>query len=53
MDEEMADQATSGAQGDPTAAAGGGALVEALPGELGASRTVTRAVAHVQIGFDR
>jgi hypothetical protein len=36
----------------PSAAAGEAAIVEAFPRELGASRAVARAVAHVKIGFD-
>ena len=53
MDEDMADEAASGAQGDPAAAASGAAVVETLPREFGASGTVTRTIAHVEIGFDR
>src|ERR1051325_3422336 len=48
----MPDQTTSSAQSDPTPTGSRGAVIEAFPGELGTSGTVTRAVAHVQIGFD-
>src|SRR6516164_4805075 len=51
MDEDVTDQ-TAGAPQSPAAAAGGGALIEAFPGELGAGSAIARAVAHVEIGFD-
>src|ERR1043166_3822911 len=49
----MPDQTTSSAQSHPAPTGSGGAVIEAFPGELGTSGTVTRAIAHVQIGFDR
>src|ERR1051325_3618566 len=49
----MPDQTTSSAQSHPTPTGSRGAVIEAFPGELGTSGTVTRAVAHVQIGFNR
>src|SRR5678810_295307 len=52
MDEDVTDKAAGSAQGGPAATAGRAAVVEALPGELGAGGTVARAVAHVEIGFD-
>src|SRR5690349_12230903 len=52
MDEDVTDEAACGAQGGPAATAGGGAVVEAFPGELGTGSAVARAVAHVEIGFD-
>ena len=51
MDEDVTDQ-TAGAPQSPAAAAGGGALIEAFPGELGAGSAIARAVAHVEIGVD-
>src|ERR1700761_163892 len=52
VDEDVADETAGGAQYRPTATAGGAAVVEALPGELGAGGAAARAVAHVEIGFD-
>ena len=51
MDEDVTDQ-TAGAPHSPAAAAGGGAVIEAFRGELGAGSVIARAVAHVEIGFD-
>ena len=51
MDEDVTDQ-TAGAPHSPAAAAGGGAVIEAFRGELGADSAIARAVAHVEIGFD-
>ena len=42
MDEDMTDQAASGAQGGPAAAADGGAVVEALPEENSAQAAPSR-----------
>ena len=44
----MADEAASGSDGRPSATAGWVVLVIAFPGELGAGRSVTRAVANVE-----
>ena len=51
MDEDVTDQ-TAGAPHSPAAAAGGGAVIEAFRGELGAGGAIARAVAHVEIGVD-
>lgn len=52
VDEDVADETAGGAQGGPTATAGGAAVVKAFPGELGAGGAVARAVSHVESGFD-
>ena len=52
MDEDVTDQTAGAPQSGPPAAAGGGTVVEAFPGELGAGGAIARAVAHVEIGFD-
>src|SRR6187397_926992 len=52
MDKDVTDEAAGSAEGGPAATASRAAIVEALPGELGAGGTVARAVAHVEIGFD-
>src|SRR6476659_2466560 len=51
MDKDVTDEAAGSAEGGPAATASRAAVVEALPGELGAGGTVARAVAHVEIGF--
>jgi len=52
MDEDVTDQTAGVPQSGPAAAAGGGTVIEAFPGELGAGGAIARAVAHVEIGFD-
>src|SRR5262252_6455103 len=52
MDEDVTDQTAGAPQSGPSAAAGGGTVIEAFPGELGAGGAIARAVAHVEIGFD-
>jgi len=53
MDEDVTDQTAGAPQSGPAAAAGGGTVIEAFPGKLGAGGAIVRAVAHVEIGFDR
>jgi len=53
VDEDVTDQTAGAPQSGPAAAAGGGTVIEAFPGELGAGGAIVRAVAHVEIGFDR
>jgi len=48
----VADKAAGGAESCPATAAGVRIVVRTFPCELGASRTVPRPIAHVEIGFD-
>jgi len=48
----VTDQTAGAPQSGPAAAAGGGTVIEAFPGELGAGSAIARAVAHVEIGVD-
>src|SRR5215472_7194816 len=52
MDEDVTDQTAGAPQSGPAAAARGGTVIEAFPGELGAGGAIARAVAHVEIGID-
>src|ERR1700751_411877 len=52
MNEDVADQTAGAPRSGPAAAAGGGTVIEAFPGELGAGSAAGGAVAHVEIGFD-
>src|SRR5215813_7749382 len=44
MDEDVTDQTAGAPQSGPAAAAGGGTVIEAFPGELGAGGAIARAV---------
>jgi hypothetical protein len=47
----MTDEAVGSAQDGPGAAAGGAAVVEAVPRVLGAGGAIARAVADIEIGW--
>src|SRR5260370_8899766 len=52
VDKHVADEAAGGAECRPTATAGVGVIVGALPRELGAGGAITGAVPHVEVRFD-
>jgi hypothetical protein len=52
VDEEVADETPGCANGGPSTTTGGIVVIVAFPGELGAGRSVARAVANIEEAFE-